>query len=202
MLIRSELAVLLLFISTASLSRGADLEQLLIRATSADGTWAHVDGAVLMKGNQPVCAFGLRQLGDAKPQYTYFVLFRELPKSDDEFTVNGPLRSKSLTTNYTVAVAVGKRKVEIAHRMAVDGASKKLTTDDLRVAGEAIEPGKSRVFVVDLSAEPPSVKTLDLKPPGTVIDPRGDIDVGAVQKVTAEYIAASKELQKLLEAPK
>jgi len=192
----------LLVLCAGRFSAAQDLDQLLARGSTATGLWAHLDGAVLMKGNQPVCAYGLRQIGDEPAQYTYFVLFRTLPKSDAEFVVNGPLRSKNLFTNYTVAIAVGKKKIEITHKMEVDEATKKLTTDDLSVGGEAIKPDASRVLVVDLSAEPPTIKSVAIKPPATVLDPRnseGHLD--AIQKITAEYVAGSEELQKLLRAP-
>jgi hypothetical protein len=179
-----------------------DLDQLLARAQSSSGLWAHLDGAVLMKGNQPVCAFGVRQIGEEKPQYTYFVLFRRLPKSDAEWSVTGPLRSKGYNTDYTVVMTVGKKQVEISHKMEMDKTTKKLTTDDLRVAGEAIKPGTSRVFVIDLSADTPSMKQLDIKPPATVLDPHTDSGhLEAIKKITTEYVAASKELQELLKAP-
>jgi hypothetical protein len=192
----------LLVLCAGRISAAQELEQLLSRAQSSSGLWAHLDGAVLMKGNQPVCAFGVRQIGDEPAQYTYFVLFRTLPKSDEEFVVNGPLRSKGGSTNYTVAVAVGKKKIEIAHKMEVDETTKKLTTDELRVGGEAIKPEASRVFVVDLSADPPTVKPVAIKPPATVISPRSDEGhLDAIKKITAEYLGGSDELQKLLRAP-
>jgi hypothetical protein len=116
--------------------------------------------------------------------------------------VNGPLRSSGGSTNYTVAIAVGKKKIEITHKMEVDEDKKKLKTDDLSIGGEAIKPDASRVFVVDLSAEPPSVKPVAIKPPATVLDPRNsDGHLSAIQKITAEYVAGSEELQKLLKGP-
>jgi hypothetical protein len=189
-------AILLL---TVQFATAQELEQLLIRAQSSSGLWSHLDGAVLMRGNQPVCAFGVRQIGEEKPQYTYFVLFRELPKSDADFSVTGPLRSKSRNTDYKIVVTVGKKSVEVAHKMEVDEATKQLKIDELRVAGEEIKANSPRVFVVDLTGDKPGVKPVDLKMPATVISPSGEQDrLGLIKKITAEYVAGSKELQELL----
>lgn len=180
-----------------------ELEQFLTRGQSSSGLWSHLDGGVLMRGNQPVCAFGVRQIGEEKPQYTYFVLFRELPKSKDEFSVTGPLRSRNRTTDYKVVVSVGKKTVEIAHKMEVDEANKQLKVDELHVAGQEVKANSPRVFVVDLAGDSPTVKSLDLKMPPTVISPSGDQDrFGLIKKLTAEYVEGSKELQELLQLAK
>jgi hypothetical protein len=167
-------ATMTLFASSIH-AQGEGLEQLLSRAriaTSSD--LSHIDGSVYAQGNQPICAFGVVQLPKEKPQYSYFVLFKPMAKSKDEFTVTGPGRSGGTKLDYTVIVNVGDKKFPIAHKFAIDSDTKKVTVDELKVNDKPIEAGKSRFFVVDLSCVPPSVVAVDRKMPEAVPDPSAE----------------------------
>jgi hypothetical protein len=197
------LAACLFFAATvqaAEPKEPVELDQLLSRSQLSTNDWAHIDGSVLLKGNQPICAYGVRQIGEGKPEYTFFVLFKRLPKAQD-FSVSGPGRSSNNKSNYTVTITVDKKKIDITHRQELDKETKKLSVDELQVGDEKIKPGASRVFVVDLAAEPPAVKTLDIKPPAQVIDPRSDKgQLDTIMKIAAEYVAETKELKELFPA--
>jgi hypothetical protein len=174
-------------------------EQLLIRGQIAGANLSHVDGGVLMRGNQPACAFGVVQLPEQKPQYSYFVMFKELPASKEQFSVTGPLRSKNNKLDYKVVIRVGKKQFEIAHKMAYDSAAKKVSTDELRIGDQEIKPEDGRFYLVDLATEPPTVKAVDLPLPEPVIDPQADgrDTLGAIKDIV-KTLRASPDLGKLL----
>lgn len=175
------------------------LEQLLIRAKTSTGTdLSHIDGGVYMQGNQPICAFGVIQLPDQKPQYSYFILFKRLSKPADDFRVTGPLRSKSNQFDYKVVLEVADKKFEIAHRFAIDDDTNKVLTDELQVGDKSIKPGEPRFFVVDVACDPPSVTAIQQKLPELVLDPAArDGDLDAIRKIAAS-LTESKDIAELL----
>ena len=113
----------------------------------------HAGGLVAREG-EVGATFGLVQAGKAKRQVSYFVLFKHrlnaaTPlESSEETAVEGDAGTskQSLTTD-------GK-SLQIDYQVQLDSATKKVSRESLTVNAKAVELGRGRVLLVDLTASP------------------------------------------------
>lgn len=177
----------------------AGLEQLTIRSTVSGSALSTLNGAVYSVGNQPLAAFGIAQLPDQKPAYTYFILFKPIKDKAAELVVNGPVRSGSYQTKYTLTINSGKRSFAASHHLALDRESKKISTDAFSVGDKPLKEGESRFLIVDLNADPPTWESIQQKLPAGALDPADSTHhLDHVRKLV-QSLRESPDLRKLLQ---
>lgn len=130
--------------------------------TSTDGWWFSA-GALHLEKGQPGVLFGMNKTPSSDRAFSYVVLFR-----------HGNLESRghSARVNYngkTVSIRdgleVNRSKFELALEMTSDENAGTLKVDTFSIDGKEIDLTKGKVFLVDLTSAPLSVKQIDVPLP-------------------------------------
>ena len=158
-------------------------------------------GGLVAHEGKAGCAFGVLRLGKGKRTLPYFIVLRHGlgggGKSESSESVM--LEDQKADVKHTLTLD-GKTLV-IGHTVEVSADGKKVTKESIALNGKAMEPGKGRVFLVDLTVSPPKVEQRNkLTLPADVGDLTAEKGASELaQRVLADLPKQDKTIKAFLE---
>jgi hypothetical protein len=176
--------------------------------TTVSGTGAASYGAapaaLYIDAGRPVAAFGVVKARGQPDAYSYFIVFKTDPAAKTATFRSGGEQSGT-DAKVTGAVHVGgAERWTYKFEFAMDETTGKVTKEVLTAGGKEYKLAEARVFLVDLTAEKPTVKAVKTTPPKPVPALAKDLGwIEDVAKAAAQLRADSPEVKAFLgPAPK
>lgn len=200
--------VLLLSHGTVHCAAASDKEESTAPKTGSDrivnvgaplkqGNTTHLGGNVVFSRENPGVAFGLSQRQKDKARFSYFVILKGdySPETwTTSFAYQTETRNGRLRTDYTTTV--NSSTFVITHQCPSDRVPEVIT-----ICGKNFQPSKGRVFLVDLTADPPAIEQKQIALPQQ--DPaqeRKKADITSIaEKVLAELAKKDTRVRDFVE---
>jgi hypothetical protein len=159
-------------------------------------------GSLWMKEGSVAVAFAPSQPSQKDLEFSWVVLIKHdwsnvAGKGKSNTTISPIANSDGSGASAGIKVEINGKSFELIDRFGIDQKAKALTDEVLQVNGKAQDLKAGRVFLVDLTAQPPTVeqRAVDLsRPPATVKD-AASIEAAALRardRVTQKDEVAAK----------
>jgi hypothetical protein len=176
----ARIAVGLVLLFTAPGAFGGDLRpnEMIVGGGSceADGLWVSGPSIYLRRGS-PGVAVGMARSPGAGRACAYVLVI----KGDEQRKVLAEYASRSEVVGSTAHsrgfVAIGNRRAAFEYRVEIDPTGKRAPVEALSINGKALDVGKGRVVLIDLSAADVSWKQVWVGLPGFPAYPEGTAQV-------------------------
>jgi hypothetical protein len=133
---------------------GIQIQNLLLVGAGAEAH-GYCGLCVLDREGVPIACFGLNKRPNEKTLYAYLLLFKT-PATQPGGGV-GTADGKGVSTNFSLdteaTVMFNGKKVAVGYRFTADEKTNTLTSETVKLGGEAVKPDAPRIHLVDLTRQ-------------------------------------------------
>jgi hypothetical protein len=194
----SGVAVLLLVLGGSSESK-----MELVQGTSgsrSDAMELHSGGLVVREASAG-SAFGTLRVGKGKRQLSYFMVLKHRLGSEGKTGTKEMVMLEGGEGESKQTVTIDGKTLQVDYKINLDPATKKLSREMLTINDKSIDIAKGRVFLVDLTASPPTWQQLGLTLPAEVAETSSKKSAEAlVKKVLASLAKQEKKAKTFIDA--
>jgi hypothetical protein len=183
------IAALLAVAFTSGCNRSPSFSNVSGGATVSSGDWWFSSGSFFLQPNEPGVLFGMQKSPDGSREFSYVVIFLH----DSPNVTRPPQPSVSFdgsVASMSDGVAFNGDGIDFTLVLETDSKSKKIQPTKMTIDGEAVDPEKGTLILVDLTASPVAYKQVKAEFPGEFPEP--------VQ--TATVVTMAQRLTKQLRA--
>ncbi len=161
-------------------------------AGASNDLWVSAGSQWIVEG-QPGVVFGMLKAPNTARRFTYFVVFKhDFPASSCSAPSSVSGGGREFTSIQEIEVS-GK-KLQIVHKADFEPQETPDLKESFEVDGKPIDLSGGRVFLVDLTAEPPGIKQRDVDLPEELPDPTSSVKT--VETLARQTLAAIREQDK------
>jgi hypothetical protein len=181
---------------------GGDDKSELIQGTSGssnDVLELYPGGLVVREGSAGA-AFGTVRVGKGKRQMAYFAVLKHRLGTDSKSDAKESLMLDDTEGESKQTVTIDGKTLQVDYKVTLDRATKKLVRETLTINEKSVEIGKGRVFLVDLTASPPTWKQLAATLPAEVPEATSKKSAEALAKKVLSSLAKQEKARAFIEA--
>ena len=154
--------------------------------------WVSAGSHWIVEG-QPGVVFGMLKAPNTARRFTYFVVFKhDFPASSCSAPSSVSGGGRGFTSIQEIEVS--GNKLQIVHKADFEPQETPDLKESFEVDGKPVDLSGGRVFLVDLTAEPPGVKQRDVDLPEELPDPTSSVKT--VETLARQTLAAIREQDK------
>jgi hypothetical protein len=156
-------------------------------------------GGVVVRGKAPGVAFGTVKAGGNKRQLSYLVIFRHNVGGAGKSEFTEEAMAEESRGESAQAVTIDGQALKVEYAVTLD-ARKRIDKETLTVNKKPVDTAKGRVFLVDLTANPPKWEQVQAKLPAEVADASGKKAAEALaREVVAALVKEDKKVKAFVE---
>jgi hypothetical protein len=156
-------------------------------------------GGVVLREGGPGAAFGTIQAGKGKRQLAYYLVVRHRYPGEGKTESNEDVTAEGLTGTARHTLTVNGNSLVVTYSVKLDEATKNPKEEKLSLGGKEVGLAGGRVFLVDMTVNPPRVEQRKLVLPAEVGDLSAKRAAGELEKrVTANLIKQAREVKTFL----
>lgn len=141
---------------------------------SVDG-WSYSSGGLYFVAPDPGMIFGTLKTPSKMREFSYIILFRHgVTPSSKNLKIEQPSGSGGRYQDHKVSIldglSINGTECKLVAEFRPDESTKRFAVESLSINGTNMDPGKGMLFLVDLTASPPSVKQVAVALPRDLSD--------------------------------
>jgi hypothetical protein len=165
-----------------------------------DAMELHSGGLVVREGLAG-SAFGTVRVGKGKRQLSYFAVLKHRLGGEGNTATKEAVMLEGGEGESKQTVTIDGKTLQVDYKVNLDPATKKLSREMLTINDKSVDVAKGRVFLVDLTASPPTWQQLGVSLPADVAETSSKKSAEAlVKKVLASLAKQEKKAKTFIDA--
>ncbi len=158
-------------------------------------------GGVVARQGAAGSAFGTVRAGKGKRQFSYFVVFKHRLSAERDIKSEEEVMLDDAEGESKQTVRCDGKTLQMDCKIKLDPGTKKVSRETLTINGKSVDVAKGRVFLVDLTATPPTWEQRGLTLPVEVVEATSKKAAeGLVKKVLASLAKQDRTTRVFIDA--
>ncbi len=176
-------------------------KQIQLGAAGKVGEVAITGGSLVFAKKTAAVGFGTLERPGQKPQFSYFAIIKSsfgVAGASTRFSNRSSTRNNRFTGTYFAQMNASA--LEIVHTVEAAGKAA-VRSETLQIGGQSFQPAAGRVFLVDLTAQPPRIVQKNAPLPAELermAGTQGNVEALA-NKTLANLVAADADIKEFVE---